>query len=186
MRCQLRRDLATVKGLAVRQRDLAQGGAGIGENKSLTRLRGAATRHECLRVTRLVLQQWGGAAPLVGHGASDSMAAFGQFDGACHQIGKRQLAKASGQGDPAGHGARGSHGVPATHGHRAAMAALEVLRVPGCRCHTRGVQAVQFLAVPQDGEVVAAQAIRHRLDNCHAGGGGDGRVHRVAALLQDA
>ena len=50
-----------------------------------------------------------------------------------------------------------------------------------------GVEAVELLRlrVPDDGEQVAADAAGHRLHEAHRGVGGDGRVDRVAALLQD-
>src|SRR3546814_996785 len=45
-----------------------------------------------------------------------------------------------------------------------AVFALEVFDIPGGRRHARGIQAMQLLAVPDDGEAVAAQAAGHRLD----------------------
>ena len=50
-----------------------------------------------------------------------------------------------------------------------------------------GVEAVELLGlgVPDDGEQVAADAARHRLDHAEDGVGGDGRVDGVATLLKN-
>jgi hypothetical protein len=45
---------------------------------------------------------------------------------------------------------------------------------------------MQALAVPEDGEVVAAQAVGAGLDDGHRRGGGDGGVDGIAATLQHA
>ena len=71
---------------------------------------------------------------------------------------------------------------------RRAPCAAKTLDRRGVRGPAAGVEAVELLRlrVPDDGEQVAADAARHRLDDAEHGVGGDGGVDRVAALLEDA
>ena len=60
-------------------------------------------------------------------------------------------------------------------------------RVELVRTAAAGVQSVELLrlGVPVDDEQIAADAAAHRLDDAHHGVGGDGRVGRVAAALEN-
>ncbi|MOA14222.1 hypothetical protein D3C78_1343110 [compost metagenome] len=152
----------------------------------------AALGHEGGGVARLRLQFIGGGGPLVRHDRRHGVAALGDFDGGLKQLLERQLAQLFVQRGPAGHHARHRHGVPAALGldgqavGARAVLGLEVFGVPGGGRHARRVQAMQFLAVPDDGEAIAAQAARHGFDQHDRGGGRNGGVHGVAALEQHA
>ena len=158
----------------------------------LAHLGRAALGHEGLGVAGLRAQLIGGGGPLVRHHRRHGVAALGDLDGRLEQLLERQLAQLFMQRGPARHHARHRDRVPAALGlHRQpvradAMLALEVFDVPGGRGHAGGIQAMQLLAVPDDGETVAAQAAGNRLDQHDGGRGGDGRVHGVAALEQHA
>ena len=180
------RDLAAVVGLALGVGDLAQRLARVGHHEAFTRRRRAPMRHEGLREAGQFFEHRHLQAPFVRDDARHAVAAFGEFDGRCQQVGERQPAVAFRQRCPAGHRARNRDAVPAAHRHAAAVFALEVFGVPCGRRHARRVQALQPLAVPENREQVAAQAVRYRLDDRQRRRGGDHRVDRVAALQQHA
>jgi hypothetical protein len=159
---------------------LRRRGAGFLEHEALARLGRTAARHEGLGEAGQVFQQRHLQAPLVGGDAAHAVAALGQFDGGLHQVAERQLAETLGQRRPAGHGAGGGDGVPAAQRQLVAVGVAvllaEVAGVPGGRCHAGRIQAMHGLAVPQDGEAVAAQAVGDGLDDGERRGGRDGGV----------
>ena len=181
--------LATVEGLTLRLRDLAQRACGIRESEALTDMRLAAMRQEGLRETGLRgdLAQAGGGRPLVLHDHRHAVAALGDLDGRLHQVGKGQRAVARVQRHPAPHGAGYGHRIPAALGRAldvGAVLAAEVLGRPGLGRAARGVQALQRLPIPQDAEHVRPEAVAARLDDGHHRRRGDRGVHRIAAALQ--
>ena len=183
------RDGAAVKGLAFRFGDGAQAARGGRKLEQFTHLRRAAPGQEVLGKAGLALQLGRGRGPFLAHHHRHRIAALGQFDRRLHEVGERQFSEAFAQGRPAGH--RAGHGDridPALRGREcvAAVLAVEVARRPGRRRGAGGVEAVQLLPVPEDAERVRAQAVAHRLGDGQRCGGGDGRVHRVAALQQHA
>ncbi|MNX98862.1 hypothetical protein D3C86_1312870 [compost metagenome] len=149
-------------------------------------------RHEGVGEAGLGLQVRNGGGPLVRHHRRHGVAALGDLDRRLHQVFERQLAELLVQRGPAGHHARHGDRIPAADrpiGEAVAVHAvlvLEVFGVPGGRGHARRVQAMQFLAVPEDREGVATQAARHRLHQRDGGSGGDGRIDGIAALEQHA
>ena len=149
-------------------------------------------RHESLCVTRLVLQIRNGGRPLVRDDGRDGVAAFSNLRGGFQHVGKRQLAKARVQRGPGRDGAGHRHRIPAARralgGAVCVFAVLvaEVIQVPRLRCRAGGVQAVQLLAVPQDGKGIAAQAARNGLHHREHGRRCNGRIYRAAAREQHA
>ena len=131
------------------------------------------------------MQLLGRCGPLLLHYHGQQIAALGDIDSWLHKVGKRQFAKALAQRRPTCDGARNRYGVHAPLGRVGlvrAVFAVEVSRCPGCGGMARGVQAVQLLAVPQNAKRIRTQAVAHRLGNRQGGCGGDGGVHRIAAL----
>ena len=184
--------LAFVEIAALGGGDAAQRVGRVRKAEVLADLGRAALGHEGLGVARLVAQFIGGGGPLVRHHRRHGIAALGDLDGRFEQLLERQLAELFVQRGPAGHHARHRDRVPAALGldrqavGADAVLALEVFDIPRGGGHARGIQAMQFLAVPDDGKAVAPQAAGDRLDQHDGGGGGDGGVDRVTALEQHA
>ena len=87
-------DFAGVKGLAARGTNGAQGARGGRKLEQLAHLRRAPPGHEALRKTGLRLQFGHSGGPLLLHHHGHQVATLGDLDGGCHEVGKRQLAKA--------------------------------------------------------------------------------------------
>ena len=107
----------------------------------------------------------------------------------CIRSANGSLPKRSLKARPARHGARHGDGIEAAFGRSerpGAVFAVEVTGRPGLGCRAAGVEPVQLLTIPEDAERIRAQAVAHRLGDRQCRGGGDGRVHRVAALQQHA
>ena len=83
---------------------------------------------------------------------------------------------------PCAHRARHGDRVPAALRHR--RHAFEAFERPPGRRAAGGVQAVQLLAVPQDAERVAADAVARRLDDGQRDGGCERRIDGIAAFQQ--
>ena len=157
--------------------------------KQLAHIRRAAVRHECLRKAGQLTQDGRGRRPLLLHHHRHAVAALGDFDGTLQQVGKRQFAEAFAQGHPTGHSTGHGGAVPTAQGQVggvSAVLALEVVGRPRRRRAARRIQAVQLMAVPQNAKRVRPQAVADRLNNGHGGCGGNGRIDRVAAVLQHA
>ena len=129
-----------------------------------------------------------GVLPVAGDDLADGKAVLGVGDRRREQLGPRPgaepLAKLVPAVDAAGH-------RPAQRpvdGDRRQPLGLEQLDRRGRRRAAAGVEAVELLGlgVPDDGEQVAADAARHRLDHAEHGVGRDGGIDGVAALLQHA
>ena len=144
----------------------------------------AAVGHETLGKPGLGAQFVGPQGPQAGDGGRHREAVACVVDGGLGQLGKRQLAKAFGQSHPGRHGAGHGDRVPAGFGDAAAL--REVVGRPSRGRAARGVETMQFLAVPEDGKPVAADAATGGLDHRQRHGGGQRGVHRVAASQQHA
>ncbi len=117
--------------------------------------------------------------PLLGDGRRHQKAVAAVADRRLEQLLERQLAELGVQLDPRRH-APGT----VTEFQPSAGTALPP-KYSGVQRRgraARGVQAVQLLAVPDDGEGVRADAVGHRLHHRQRDRGGEGRVHRAAAL----
>ena len=155
------------------QRRIAEALAGLGC---------AALRQEGVGEARLLAEQPAAHLPEAGDDRRDGETVAGIADGRRGQRRERQAAEAAPERDPAGDGARHGDAVPAARRHGAASG--EARRRPGGGRPAGRVQPVQFLAVPEDGEGVAAEAAAGRLDHGQRHGGGKRRVDGVAALRQ--
>ena len=166
--------------------NFAQRCPSLGKHKTLAGFRRTTAWHKRSGKTWQVLQQRYLAGPFFGHDSPHRMAAFGQLDGGLEQIAKRQLAEALRQRYPSSHRTGRGDRIPAAQRHFGTVLALEIGRVPGRRGDSRRIQAMQFLAVPQDGKVVASQAVGDRLDDGHRCSSGNRSVHRIATFVQHA
>ena len=185
------RHLAAVEVLTLAARDHPQRARRVGKAETLTHLRLTAMRQEGLRETGLAGQfgQRCRSGPLVLHDHRHRITAFGHVDGRRQQVGEGQLAEAPTQFDPGRHGTGHRDRVPAALGRCLdvdAVLGTKVLGRPGLWCTSRRVQAVQFLAIPQNAERVRTQAVAAGFDDGHHRGGGDRRIDRIAAGLQHA
>ncbi len=150
----------------------------------------AAARHEGVREARQALQFGNGRRPLVRDDRRHRIAALRDLDRRLEQVRERQRTELRVQRFPARDHARHRDGVPAARRlvrdavRVLAVALAKVVDVPGGRRHARCVQPGQPLAVPHERECIAAEPARHGLDDRDRGGGGQRRVHRVAALPQ--
>ena len=157
--------------------------------EQLAHLRRAAPGHEGVGKAGLRLQLGHGGGPLLAHHRGHQVAALGDLDGRGQHVGQRQAAEAFVELHPGRHGAGHGDAVDAALGRRAGIVAVfaaEVVHAPLGGRAAGGVQAVQLLAVPQDAEGVAAQAVADGLADGHGGGAGHGGIDRVATLLQHA
>jgi hypothetical protein len=183
------RDLAAVIGLAPRLCDGAQAPRRSLELEQLADLGRTAPGHEGLGEARQGLQFGRSRRPFLLHHHRQQVAPLGDLDGRLHQVSERQLAEALAHRHPAAHRTGHGDGIEAAFGgrcHVLPVLAAEILRRPGRRCAARGVQPVQFLAVPEDAERVAAQPVAHRLADRHGRRGRHGGIHRVAAVVEHA
>ena len=182
------RDLAAVEGHAARGGNALQGLRRGGKTEQLTDLRRAAPGHEGLREAWLRFQLGHGSGPFLLHHHRHGVAAFGDVDGRRQHVGQRQTAKALVQLHPRADGAGHRHAVDAALGRRISGTVFlaKVVRAPLGGRTAGGVQAMQLLAVPQDAEGVAAQAIADRFADRHGRRRRHGGIDRVAALLQHA
>ncbi len=177
---------AFVEVAAVRLADAAQRGGRIAQDELLAYFGRAAGWHERLRVAGLAVQLGDGRRPLVRDDGGDGVAAFRDLGRRFQHVGERQPAETLVQGRPGRDGARHRHRIPAARGAPGvavgvfAVLAAEVVEAPAARRGTRCIEAVQALAVPQDGEGIAAQAARYRLDDGQHGRRRDRRIGRAA------
>ena len=120
-------------------------------------------RRKCLAIARLRQQLGNLRLPLTVHRGRHHVAVTGVTQCRLKQFGKRDTAKAVGQGAPSRHRAGHRHRVPATRRH--GLVAREVLCRPAPGRAPGGVQAMHALAVPDDGKGVAANAVHAGLDH---------------------
>ena len=116
-----------------------------------------------------------------GNGGDDE-AVGSVTDGRFEKIGKGEFAESAGEGGPDIHGAGHRHRIPAELRH--AGPSGEAGWGPGTRRASGTIQAVQLLAVPDDGEGIAADAVAGRLDDGQGDRGRKGRIDRIAAARQ--
>jgi len=108
------------------------------------------------------------------------------MQGRPQQLCERQRAIAGRQGRPGRHGARRGYAVPAALRQPLAVARAHGGGIGPQAGAARGVQAVQPVALPDNGIRIAADAVIGRLDHGNGRGSRDRRVHRVAAPFQHA
>ena len=178
----LLRQLAAIKTLSVAFGDRLQrvGLCRIAKQFASAR-RPAVGRKTCAKAG-LMLELVETALPEFGDQRRDRKTVARVVDGRLCQRGQRQGAEALRQRRPGRYRARHGDRFPADLRH--AAAANEAPGMPGGRRAARRVQTMQPTAVPDDGEGVAADAVAGRLQHRQRHGGGDRRVHRVAALQQ--
>ena len=175
---------AAVEGFALGVGDGFQR-AGVGlAAEDLTGARCPPFGQEALGKAGLAAQPLAAHGPQRGDDGRDRKAIPCIADGRRGHLGQRQLAEAARQLHPGRNGAGHGHRVPAGVGHGGA-AGITVGR-PGGRRAARGIEAVQLLAVPQDGEGIAADAAAGGLHHRQRHRGGHGGVHRIAAGQQHA
>ena len=140
----------------------------------------APTGHEGLGKARLVGQDLRAALPQRSdhrrHGKTIGRVA----DGGRQYRGQIEFAEPVDQFGPGGDRARHRHAFPAAE--RDLVLPGEALGRPAHRGRARGIEAVQFLAVPQDAVPVRAQPVARGLDHGQGRGGGDGGIDGIAAL----
>ncbi|MNN08535.1 hypothetical protein D3C81_1213930 [compost metagenome] len=155
-----------------------------GADKALAGQRRPATRGERLGKTGLVAQHRHLGLPLAMDRMRDHVAMGGVLDGRLEQVLERQRAEAFPRGAPARDCAGHRHAVPAGEGHGAV--AGERFGRPGTRRAAGGVEAVQRLAVPDQREGVAANAVHARFHYGQRDGGGQRGIHGIAAPREHA
>ena len=138
--------VATVIGLALRLGNPLQRPRLVGTGKFLTRLRNSPPRHKGLGKTRHLGQDLRLPRPRVRRHRPDQIAIAGIAHRRRKEVGEGQFAKALRQLDPGRHATGRGHRVPTPAGHR--IAPGEVLRRPARRRAPRGIETVQFFAVP--------------------------------------
>ena len=125
-----------------------------------------------------------GDFPLVGDHRGHREAVAGQGNGWLQQVGEGQPAEARGQLGPGRGNARHGDRQPAMHRHLVVPGGFHLVDGNGRRRVAAGVQAVQLVLDPDQGEGVAADGAAGGFDHGQRGGGGDGGVNGVAAGTQ--
>lgn len=123
--------------------------------------------------------------PLMGNHRRQRKALPRQADRRLQQLGKGQLAKASGQLGPGRRAARDGHRCPAIERHLPVAGGLDRLYAQGGRRMAVAVEAVQLALAPDQREGVTANATTGGFDHRQCGCRGDGGVDGIAALLHD-
>ena len=142
----------------------------------------AATGQKALGKAGLVAQFLAAQLPQRGNRGRDRETVACIVDGGLGHLREGQLAEALGQRHPGRHGAGHGHGIPALFRNAAELG--KVVGRPARRRAARGVEAVQLLAVPDDGKAVAADAAARGLDHRERHRRGQCRIHGVAASQQ--
>ena len=123
--------------------------------------------------------------PVGGDDLADGEAVLGVVDRRREQLGPRPRCRTAGAAGPSRRRSRGpTSSAGRASGFRRAPARGTASIVGGRRRPAAGVEAVELAGsgVPDDGEQVAAEAARHRLDHAEHRVGRDRRVDGVAAL----
>ena len=178
------RDLAAIESLALALGDQPQRARRGLELEQLAHFGRPAPGQGALGKAGELAEFRGGVGPLLLHHDRQQVAALGDLDGRLQQVGKRQLAELFAQRHPGADGAGHGDRIETALGRLGVVAVffLEVGRRPARRRRAGRIEAVQLLAIPQDGEGVAAKPVADRLADRHRGGGGNGGIHCVAAL----
>ena len=182
------RDLALVEGRAVGGANAAQRARRGRKAEQLAHVRRPAPRQKGVGKAGLRRQLGRRQGPLALHHHRHSKTPLGDLDRGRQRVGQRQAAEALAQLHPGADAARHRHRIDAAprRRHGVTVPAPEIVGRPGGRRAAGGVQPVQALAVPQDAEGIAAEAVADRLAHRHGGGRGHGGIDRIAALLQHA
>ena len=143
--------------------------------------RPAAGKKGFAEIGEILIQLRSGGPFCRGNGG-DNEAVGCVTDGRFEKIGKGEFPESAGKADPSIHSAGNSHRIPAEFGH--AVPAGETGMRPGTRRASGAIQAVEFLAVPDDCESVAAYAVAGRFDDGQGNRRRKGRIDRVAAASQ--
>jgi hypothetical protein len=122
------------------------------------------------------------ARPDLGDNRRDEKSSAGVADGRLEQCLERQAAEPPVQRHPVRNRAGYGRGIPAGCGHRSQIG--EASLSPARRRTAGGVESDERAAGGDNGEGVAADAVRHRLDDGQRHGGRDRCVDRIAALGQ--
>ena len=178
------RQLPLVESRAFGLRDALQCSRMGGSGEFLSGLRRPSIGHEVLGEARDVLQVRHLPRPQAGDGRRHQEAIGGIADGRFEQVGERQLAEALRQRHPGGDSARHCDGIPAFGRHR--RLAVEPIERPALWRAARRIQAVELVAIPQNGKRITANAIARRFDNRERDCSGKRGVDGVAALVQHA
>ena len=147
------RNLAAIKSCTLGLRNGTQAFGCSGKLEQLAHLRRTAPRQKVLGKARQALQLGRGSGPLLLHHHRQQVTTLGNLNRGLQQVFKGQLAKALAHRHPTGHGAGHRDRVKATLGRRFGVHpifTLEVLRRPGLRGATGGIQAMHLFAIPQN------------------------------------
>ena len=154
-----------------------------GAAEQLAGMRRAAMRQKSLGKARLIAQRLDLPGPNAGDGCGNEETVGGVTDGGLEEDVERQRAVALVQRHPSGDAARHGDAVPAERRHRRAG---EHREIPAGRRAAGGIQAGKLLAVPDDREGIASDAVHGRLDDGQRDGGSDRCVDGVAAARDHA
>ena len=176
------RQLAAIERLTLGLSNQLQRFRVIPERDLFASLRRLAALQKALGKTRLILEQRRTPTPQFGDDRRDLITVARIANRRGRKRGEGQLAVAFGQRDPGRYRARHRHRGPTALGH--ILLTGEVLGGPALGRTTGCVQALQGLAVPNDGEGIAADAATGGFDHGQHHGGGDGGINGVAALTQ--
>ena len=141
-----------------------------------------AARQKALGKAGLIAQLLAAQLPQCGNGGRDRETVARIVDGGPGHLREGQLAEALGQRHPGRHCAGHGHGIPAFFRNAAQLG--KVVGRPARRRAARSVEAVQLLAVPDDGKAVAADAAARGLDHGERHRSSQRRIHGVAAGQQ--
>mmetsp|Transcript_23331 Transcript_23331/g.40562 ORF Transcript_23331/g.40562 Transcript_23331/m.40562 type:complete len:325 (-) Transcript_23331:2039-3013(-) len=173
---------AFVKGVAFGLGDQTQrfGQRSVYEN--LSRFGRPPAGHEGFGKAGLVGQCLACAPPKFCDDRGDQKSVFGIANGRGKEIGKRQLAKPVGQGDPGRHRSGDGDAFPSAKRHGVVI--CKPLGRPRTGGSTGRVQPMQFRPVPQNGKGVRAQPVSCRLHQRQRDRRRNGRIHRIPATRQ--
>ena len=155
--------------------------------EALAFLRRPTAGKEDLCEAGLVLEAGHRAGPVRGDDGGDGEALLGVADGRGEDLGERELAVLRVELEPAVAGTRDAPGVRAVERDRAVGERRDLFGRERQRRASGGVQADDLLLgrIPEDGEEVAAEAVRRRLHQAEAGVRRDRRVDGAPPLAQD-